>query len=113
MDNRSDSTQVTFGGGQTFRAVMSDLFATPTVQVVIGLLVLSVLIRGALYLLSSFRDYTAEDKEPINGALSNLEEMHLKGDISDEEFRTILATTRRELNRLDVIDESAPGETSP
>lgn len=92
---------------------MSDLFATPTVQIGIGLLVLSVLIGGSFYLLSSFRDYTAEDKEPIDGALSNLEEMHLKGDISDEEFRTIQATTRRELDRLDVSDELPPGETSP
>ena len=42
-----------------------------------------------IYLVSIFRDYAAEDREDPPKGIANLEEMHAKGDISDEEFRTI------------------------
>ena len=42
---------------------------TPTVQAGAAILVLGVMIAAAFYLLSSFRDYAAEDKEPVDGAL--------------------------------------------
>ncbi len=92
---------------------MSDLSTTTALQAGAGLLVLCVLIAGAFYLLSSFRDYAAEDKEDTEEVLSKLKEMHLKGDISDEEFRTIQATTHRQSAGSPVNDDSPDGEESP
>jgi uncharacterized membrane protein len=92
---------------------MSDFFTNPALQAGAGILVLGVMIAAAFYLLSSFRDYAAEDKEPIDGALANLQEMHRKGDISDEEFRTIEATTHRQPVRSKVNDPTPPGQRSP
>ncbi len=91
---------------------MSDVFTNPTVQAGAAILVLGVMIAAAFYLLSSFRDYAAEDKEPIDGALANLQEMHRKGDISDEEFRTIEATSHRRPVRSNVDDPLPPGQRS-
>ena len=91
---------------------MSDFFTAPAVQASAAMLVLGILIAAAFYLVSSYRDYTAEDKEHVEGALSNLQEMHRKGDISDEEFRTIQATTHRQPAGSTVNDESPPGEAS-
>lgn len=95
------------------RAVMSNFFTTPAVQIGATLVVLGVLIAGAFYLLASFRDYTAEDQETIDGVLANLQEMHRKGDISDEEFRTIEATTHWQLEQRDERGDSSTDETSP
>jgi len=91
---------------------MTDFFATPTVQVGIALLVLCILIAAAFYLVSSFRDYTAQDQESTAEALFKLEEMHRKGDISDEEFRTIEATSHRRPVRSNVDDPLPPGQRS-
>ena len=91
---------------------MSDIFTSPTVQAGAGVVVLAVIIAAGFYLLSSFRDYAAEDKEPVDGALANLQEMHCKGDISDEEFRTIQATTHRQPVRSNVDDPLPPGQPS-
>ena len=91
---------------------MSDFFTNPTLQAGAGILVLAVMIALAFYLLSSFRDYAAEDKEPIDGALANLQEIHRKGDISDEEFRTIEATSHRQPARSNVDDVLPPGQPS-
>jgi uncharacterized membrane protein len=78
--------------------VMTDFFATPTVQAGIAVLILCVLIALAFYLLSSFRDYTAQDTESTREALIKLQEMHRRGDISDEEFRTMKARTQQQLD---------------
>lgn len=93
---------------------MSDFFASPTVQAVAAVLVLSVLIAAGFYLVSSFRDYAADDRETGVDPLEKLREMHRKGDISDEEFRTIQATTHRRTTAVASEDESASqAETSP
>ena len=92
---------------------MWDFIANPAVQAGAGILVLCVLIATTFYLLSSFRDYTANDKEYVAGALSNLEEMHRKGDISDAEFRTIQATTQRPLEEANEEDGPSDDEPSP
>lgn len=72
---------------------MLEILEMPTVQAVLAVLVLCVLIAGGFYLVSIFRDYAAGDREEETDVLANLREMHLRGDISDEEFRTIQAKT--------------------
>ena len=68
---------------------MADLLNDPMVSAGAGLLVLCLLSACAFYIVSRFRDYAADDREDANELLANLREMHSKGDITDEEFRTI------------------------
>ena len=68
---------------------MPDLIAAPGVRVGIAIAVLCVLIGLGFYLVSIFRGYADDDHQDPTDVLANLEEMHAKGDISDEEFRTI------------------------
>lgn len=72
---------------------MLEVLNNPTVQAVLGIVVLCVLIAAGFYLVSIFRDYAANDHQRADDMLANLREMHLQGDISDEEFRTIQAKT--------------------
>jgi uncharacterized membrane protein len=93
---------------------MPDFFSTPTVQAGVALLVLCVLIAIAFYVVSIFRDYAADDQENAVEHLLKLEEMHLNGDISEEEFRTIQATTHRQPVGPNAIDDStALDDSSP
>ena len=70
---------------------MSEWLEDPNVQLVAGLVVLCILTAIGFSLVSRFRDYAAHDRDTAVDALANLEEIHLKGDISEEEFRTIQA----------------------
>ena len=92
---------------------MSEWLKSPNVQLAVGLLVLCILISASFWLVSRFRDYAAHDQDDTLDALANLEEMHLKGDISEEEFRTIQAKAET-LSACDpAIDVSAsPDESS-
>ena len=69
--------------------VVTDFLTTGLYRAGFALLILCVLLVIGVYLLSIFRDYAAEDREDPPKGIANLEEMHAKGDISDEEFRTI------------------------
>ena len=70
---------------------MSNWSEDPNVQLAVGLVILCILITAGFSLVSRFRDYAAQDRDIAVDALANLEEMHRKGDISEEEFRTIQA----------------------
>ena len=91
---------------------MTDFFAAPTVQVGIALLVLCILISAGFYLVSIFRDYAAQDQEGMPDVLANLQEMHRKGDISDEEFRTIQTRTHQQPGGSAMKDESSATDES-
>ena len=91
---------------------MPDFSTSPAVQAGGGVLVLCVLTAIGFYVVSIFRDYAAEDQETVAEHLLKLEEMHLKGDISEEEFRTIQATTHRQPHGPNAIDESTPADDS-
>ena len=60
----------------------------------IGLAVLCALCAFAFFAVSKFRDYAVNDQEDTDELLANLREMKLKGDITDQEFRTIQASAR-------------------
>lgn len=89
---------------------MTDVFANPAMQAGAAMLVLCVLIAAGFYVMASFRDYTAQDREKPEDVLANLREMHLKGDISDEEFRTIQATTHSHLQGATTADDSSDSD---
>lgn len=76
---------------------MTDLIATPTVQLGLAMTILVVVIAVTFWVLGRLHDYTTQDQPQPFGGLSNLEEMLRKGDISEKEFRTIKASTRARL----------------
>ena len=71
--------------------MMSDFFTTPTAQLALSMLILSVLLAAGVWLVSIFRDRTDKDGEAGSEVLSIFEEMVQEGDISVSEFRTIEA----------------------
>jgi hypothetical protein len=77
---------------------MTDLFETPTMQLGLAMTILVVVIAATFWVLRRLRDYTTQNQPQPLGGLSNLEEMLRKGDISEEEFRTIQASTRARLS---------------
>lgn len=74
---------------------MTDMVASPVVQAGLAITVLVVLVSAAFWLLARFRDYAADDRQDAQEVLANLREMHLRGDITAEEFRTIQSSARR------------------
>ena len=70
-----------------------ELLSDPAVKAGLALLVLIIVSAVAFFLVSRLRDYTSGDRDPASEGLLNLEEMRLKGDISEEEFRTIQAAS--------------------
>ena len=67
----------------------TDVWEMPGTRAVAGLVVLSILIAAAFYVVSIFRDYAGDDHQTAPFANSNLQEMLRRGDISEAEFRTI------------------------
>ena len=91
---------------------MLDLMSDPSVKAGLAILVLIVLCSVAFFLVARLRDYTAQDWDSSSSGLSNFEEMRLKGDINEEEFRTIEAATHVRGNGNDA-DQRDPDEGSP
>lgn len=75
-------------------SVVTDVIAKPAVQAGIALVVLAILIALAFWVLARLRDYNTDDQLGTSEVFANLEEMRRKGDISEEEFRTIQAARR-------------------
>jgi uncharacterized membrane protein len=99
-------------GNATRLRVMSDIFATPAVRAGVGVVILCFLSAAGFYLVSIFRDYAAQDQEGTEESLAKLLEMHRKGDISDEEFRTIESRTHRPPVGPSTIDDSTSSDDS-
>ncbi len=91
---------------------MPDFFTSPAVQAGAAVLVLCVLTAVGFYVVSIFRDYAAEDREDPPKGIANLEEMHAKGDISDEEFRTIQSRSHQLSTATSSIEDFPTGNHS-
>ena len=72
---------------------MTELLSDPAVKAGLALLVVIIVSAAAFFLVARLRDYTNRDWESTSTTLLNFEEMRLKGDISEEEFRTIQAAS--------------------
>ncbi|TWU54526.1 hypothetical protein Poly51_32450 [Rubripirellula tenax] len=93
---------------------MPDFFTSTVAQAATAVVVLCILISAAFYIVASYRDYVVQDQELPSEGLANLLEMHRKGDISDEEIRTIKARTQRHSVEPITDDEStSPDDPSP
>ncbi len=73
--------------------MMMDVLSDPAVKAGLGLLIVIIVSAAAFFLVARLRDYTNGDWDSTSGGLLNFEEMRLKGDISEEEFRTIQAAS--------------------
>ena len=87
--------------------IMPDIFAAPTVQAGLAMIVLLVVIVGGIWLLGRLRDYTTQDRPAPQEGFANLEEMLRKGDISEAEFRNIRTSARSQ------IVSSTPAQSQP
>lgn len=76
-------------GDAAMESTWTDLGANPTVQAVLGVLVLCILLAAAFYLVSSLRDYAAKDRHEYPSLRSNFQEMLRRGDITEAEYRMI------------------------
>lgn len=86
---------------------------TPALRLGVLVVVLGLLIAAGFYLVSIFRDYSADDQDESAKVLANLEEMHRRGDISDQEFRSIQASTQLPPVRSRSPNESTSIDGSP
>ena len=84
---------------------LTDLLSDPSVRIGAAMLVLLVVAAFGFFLVSRLRDYTTQDQEEPLEMLSNFEEMRLKGDITEEEYRTIQSAAQTH------IDEGSPADT--
>ncbi len=73
--------------------MVMELLSDPAIKAGLALLILIILSAAAFFLVARLRDYTNRDRDSTSDGLLNFEEMRLKGDISEEEFRTIQAAS--------------------
>ena len=85
---------------------LTDLLSEPTVRIGAAMLVLLVVAAFGFFLVSRLRDYTTQDQEEPLEMLSNLEEMRLKGDITEEEYRNIQTATQTQVGEDSSIQPS-------
>ncbi|MEM6470127.1 MAG: hypothetical protein AAF802_11275 [Planctomycetota bacterium] len=72
---------------------MMEFLGDPAVKAGVALLILIIVSAAAFFLLSRLRDYTDGDWDSSSEGLLNLEEMRLRGEISEDEFRTLKAAS--------------------
>lgn len=87
---------------------MWEALQIPGIRAGLSLAVLAVLIATAIQWMKRFRDQSSEDQLDPQEVLGNFAEMRRRGDINEDEFRTIQAAmsdkTRRDLGRSDHKD---------
>jgi uncharacterized membrane protein len=68
---------------------MFDLLASPTARLVLLISATAILVAIGLYVAGRLRAGYADESAGASDLLTNFREMHSKGVLSDEEFRTI------------------------
>lgn len=68
---------------------MSDFLSETPTQVVIWMAALAILVVVGVYVINVFRGGKDNDSPQASELISNFSELHSKGELSDEEFRTI------------------------
>jgi uncharacterized membrane protein len=76
---------------------MAEFLEDPTVQLVIWLSVLAVLVAIAVYVIMRIRTEPVQSEPVASEMLSKFRELHVQGDLSEEEFRTIKTTLAEQL----------------
>ena len=76
---------------------MAEYFEDPIVQLVIWLAVFSALVAVAAYIIMRLRTEAVQNEPVASELLSKFRELHVEGDLSEEEFRTIKTTLAEQL----------------
>lgn len=87
---------------------MSEVVQQHLVQVALFLGVLAALTVLAFHLLGRWRDGAEEEQPTASEMLTKFRELHARGTLSDEEFRTIKAKLAAQLER-ELSDGDAAG----
>jgi uncharacterized membrane protein len=102
--DRDEENQPERGGSDT---AVWELFAAPTTQAVLGVLVLCIVSGAGFYLVSSFRDSAANDRSEPLDRQAFLREIRREGDISELEYRTIQSAVDGRSARESKADDKA------
>ena len=68
---------------------VAEFFESDRVQLVLVITLVAMLSATGRYLVSKLRGGSDEDQPITSDMLTNMQKMHQKGDLSEEEFRTI------------------------
>lgn len=85
---------------------MTDWLSLPTLQAVVGVVLLLAVIYGGLQAILALRPSTCKVDTCVDHLAQNFEEMRLEGDISDEELRNIRSVLQKSQERN--TDGAAP-----
>ena len=77
---------------------MEEFWQDPIVQLVLWSAVFLVLLAIATYAVLKIRAEAAQSEPPASEMLSKFRELHVEGDLSDEEFRTIKTALTEQLH---------------
>ncbi len=84
---------------------MAEFLASPLASVVMLFALTAILVAGGIYVIGKVRAGIRRKEPPTSEWLTNFKELHAKGELSDEEFRTIKAVLaerlQQELNSTD------------
>lgn len=89
------------------RGFMADLWREPLIQAAVSLAIVAVLTIGAVYGVKKWRDRAEKDRPHASDLLTKFRELHARGSLSDEEFRTIKTKLAAQLDQeLSKSDDS-------
>ncbi len=78
---------------------MLDFLQDTSTRVVLGVGGLVILLLVAFYVVRRLRGHTGEDESVTHEVITNFQEMHDEGDISDDEYRKLKTVLDRNLRR--------------
>ncbi len=94
---RLDMDQGANVGAEWKRSRMREFLTSPAAQVVLSLAMLAMLIAVGFYLVAKVRATVTDEPAGASEMLSKFRDMHVQGELDDQEFRTIRS---RLANRL-------------
>ncbi len=84
---------------------MADFLNTPTANIVILVALTAMLVVGGIYVIGRVRAFLRKPDAPSSEWITKFRDLHAKGDLSDEEYRTIKSVLaerfEKELNSTD------------
>jgi uncharacterized membrane protein len=87
---------------------MAEFLGSPFAKLVILAALVGVAVAVGVYVIGRVRAGMNRKESPANEWLTNFQELHAKGELSDEEYRTIKAVLAERLQReLNSTDQTA------
>ncbi len=78
---------------------MAELLGNPYVNLVLLAALVAMLIASGIYVIGRVRADVNRKEPPASEWMTNFKELHAKGELSDEEYRTIKAMLAERLHR--------------